>query len=248
MMNNRTSQNTTRARQSAPSGAQAAPSRPSAPRAAAAAPTARKSGAASQTARPRTGAQPAARPVPGQPPRRPAAAQVRRPGAKKAPAVDQARDRRLTIARVALTVALIVFAFVMLGRNNARDVDFSLIRAAMDPAAAAGGLSAYDENGFRDRFGIGPDGCEDWALYGSDSILTVDELLVAKVPDADARDELIEALQARRDGQLTTFRDYGTNQAYLLERAVLWQRGNYVFYGVSEQVDQWESEFLSVIR
>ena len=41
---------------------------------------------------------------------------------------------------------------------------------------------------------------------------------------------------------------YLIHQKDLLERAILWQRGSYVFYGVSENAKAWEELFLSRIR
>ena len=154
----------------------------------------------------------------------------------------------MSAVRLVLAAAMIAFALVMLRFYDARDVDFALLRPVTDAAAAGDGLKALDENGLRDRFGLDPAGCEGWALYGSDRVLTVDELLLVKAPDEDARDAFWEAAQARRDAQLALFRDYGTDQAALLERAILWQRGPYVFYAVSGEAEAWETDLLALIR
>ena len=174
---------------------------------------------------------------------------ARRPEAKGAPRRAPAKlDRRLTAVRAVAVILIALLGAVMLRRNDVRDVDAAAIRTCMDRAAAEAGLQRGDENDFRDRFGLDPDGCEAWALYGSDHIMTVDELLVVKAPDADVRAAIEEAARARRDRQLALFRDYGTDQADLLEDAVFMTRGSYVFYGVSRQAEAWEAEFLARIR
>ena len=158
------------------------------------------------------------------------------------------RDLGLTLTRFLLVLALVAFAAYMLHRGDVRDVDFDLIRPVLDRAAADDELMTLDENAFRKRFGLDPDGCEGWALYGSDYVMNVDELLVVKAPDEDVREAILEAARARRDEQFRLFRDYGTDQASRLESAILWQRGPYVFYGVSARVEDWDRDLLALIR
>jgi hypothetical protein len=104
-----------------------------------------------------------------------------------------------------------------------------------------------DENGFQERMDATPDGCADWLMYGSDDIMDVSEVMIAKAGEATL-DGLEAAVQRRLEAQLAVFRSYGVNQKDLLEGATLMRRGNYLFYAVGGHADQWEDAFLACIR
>ncbi len=147
----------------------------------------------------------------------------------------------------ALLAALAVYTVLMVGANSARDVDFSVIRSAIAAAPGITELKMLDENGFQERMDTAPAGCEDWLMAGSDEIMDVSELMIAKA-DESTLDGLETAAQRRLEAQLAVFRSYGVNQKDLLEGATLLRRGNYLFYAVGERADQWEDAFLACIR
>ena len=156
-------------------------------------------------------------------------------------------ERRYALVKWGLLVALVVYALLVVGMNAARNVDFSVIRSAMAAAPGVAGLKTMDENGFQERLDIAPDGCEGWLMVGSEDIMDVSELMIAK-GDAAALDGLESAVQRRLEAQLTVFRSYGVNQKDLLEGARVLRRGDYLFYAVGEQADRWEDAFLACIR
>lgn len=157
------------------------------------------------------------------------------------------KDHRYTAARLALVLALALFAVLALRRDRARDVDFTALSARMAAETSGQEIAAQDANGFQSRFGISPDGCGDWLYYASDAVMDVTELLVARGDDAEL-DRLQAAVEAHLDAQLEGFRNYGPEQVDLLEHAILWQRGGCLFFAVSEHADQWERVFLSCLR
>ena len=191
-------------------------------------------------ATPRGPARPAARP-PARPVPRRGAAPRRGGGSSAAP------ERRYALIKWALLAALLVYAVLVVGANSARDVDFSAIEAAMAGAQGISGLKALDENGFQERMGASPEGCEGWLMYGSDEIMDVSEVMIARGGET-ALDALEAAARRRLEAQLAVFRSYGVNQKDLLEAAKVLRRGDYLFYAVGEHADQWEDAFLACIR
>lgn len=193
-------------------------------------------------------------------PARTSAQSAARPGARPAPRPARRTpapggkgwladpDHRYSAIRWALLAALVVYTLLVVRSTTARDVDFNEIAAAMSAAPGIGELEAIDANGFQDRLGIAPEDCEGWLLYGSGDIMNVSELMVVKAAGEGARERFESACAARVEAQLNVFRSYGVDQKDLLEDAILWQRGSYVFYGVSENADAWEELFLSRIR
>ena len=158
-----------------------------------------------------------------------------------------ALERRYAILKWALLGALAVYTVLVVGANSARDVDFSVIRSAIAAAPGVADLKALDENGFQERMDATPAGCEGWLMAGSDDIMDVSEVMIAKADEATL-DDLEAAVQRRLEAQLAVFRSYGVNQKDLLEGATLMRRGNYLFYAVGEHADQWEDAFLACIR
>ena len=169
-----------------------------------------------------------------------------RPGATKGLAKRE-MDRRYALIRLGLVIAIVVYTLLVVHATAARDVPFQQIEAAMAAEPALNGLNRLDENALAERFGIDGDGLEGWLLYGGDTVMEVSELLIAKSPDAAALDRLEAAVRGRLDGQKEAFRNYGTNQIDLLEHAILWRRGSYLFYGVSASVDRLEARFVGCI-
>jgi hypothetical protein len=158
-----------------------------------------------------------------------------------------APGRRYAILKWALLAALAVYTVLVVGANSARDVDFSVIRSAIAAAPGVSDLNMLDENGFQERMGVAPTGCEGWLMAGSDDIMDVSEVMIAKAGEATL-DGLEAAVQRRLEAQLAVFRSYGVNQKDLLEGATLMRRGNYLFYAVGGHTDQWEDAFLACIR
>ena len=121
------------------------------------------------------------------------------------------------------------------------------LRSAIAAAPGVADLKALDENGFQERMDATPDGCADWLMYGSDDIMDVSELMIARGDEATL-DRLEDAVQGRLEAQLAVFRSYGVNQKDLLDGATVLRRGDYLFYAVGEAADRWADAFLACIR
>ena len=180
--------------------------------------------------------------------RRPVRTAPRRGAARRAPGRPTAApERRYALIKWALLAALVAYAVLVVGANSARDVDFAEIRRAMAASPGVANLNALDENGFQERMDATPEGCADWLMYGSDDIMDVSELMIARGDEATL-DRLEDAVQGRLEAQLAVFRSYGVNQKDLLEGATVLRRGDYLFYAVGEAADRWADAFLACIR
>ena len=156
-------------------------------------------------------------------------------------------ERRYALIKWALLAALLVYTVLVVGANAARDVDIEVVRQALAAAPGLSELKQIDENGLQERLDATAEGCEAWVMFGSDEIMNVSELLVARGDEA-ALDDLEAAVQGRLEAQLSVFRSYGTDQKALLEGATVRRRGRWLFYAVGNEADRWEDAFLSCIR
>ena len=159
----------------------------------------------------------------------------------------RAIGRALVSVTRALLALLLAYAVLVVRANSARDVAFDFIDARMAQAPGLSVLKRIDENAFQQRFDAIPEGCEGWLMYGSDEIMNVSELLIAKGGE-EALSRLEDAARARVERQLNVFRSYGTDQGELLEDAVIFTRGSYLFYAVGKDVQTWRDLFLACVR
>ena len=158
----------------------------------------------------------------------------------------QSRDHRLTVAALALTALLAVFTVWMLRSGTTKNVDFSVIRSTV--TQKAGDMRAGDANALKKTFDLDADAFEDWMLLTRDYIMDVTEVLIVKSADGAALDEVQDAVNARLSSQKESFRNYGTDQHFLLTNAAQWRGGSYLFYAVGESADLWQEAFLACVR
>jgi hypothetical protein len=145
----------------------------------------------------------------------------------------------------AVLVALLLFYLFLVLGDHGKDVDFSTVQAAMANTTAAQ-LTEQSERTAQSAF----DGVEDGEVmyYAADSMMDVSELFVVKSGENTDLDAVEEAVNTHVSERLEAFRNYGTNQADLLEHAIVEQKGDYLFFAVSEDADQWEEVFLSCMK
>jgi hypothetical protein len=170
-----------------------------------------------------------------------------RPAAK---ALDPAARRRILfgVAEVLLIAFLIAYVAWIFLKDTTRDVDMADITSAIVQQCDLGDLEEGDANTLKRYFSLDGSEYEGYLVYTADSVMNVDELLIVKVSDSSQLDDLSEVVNERLEEQLQNFDGYGTNQTELLQNAIVLERGDYFFYGVSENVEQWEEIFLSCIK
>ena len=149
--------------------------------------------------------------------------------------------------KLGLVVLLVIYLAAVLGRCS-RPLDFDALSEtlAADPTVSA--LTPQSARKFQSVFEVDGQAYDQVLYYAADSMMDVSELLIVHSSEEDSLEALQEAAQAHLDGRLEAFHNYGTNQSDLLEHAILLQRGEYLFFGVSEYAEQWEQEFLSAMK
>ena len=156
-------------------------------------------------------------------------------------------DRKtiLNIIEFLILAGLVVFIISVLSSGSSADVPVSQIRDHMLLQAGTEDMIPKDDAGTSSILGIIP---SDYMYYRTDEIMDVRELFIAKTGDADEMDSIESALMSHLDKQIDNFTGYGTNQLDLLEHAVYMKKGDYYFFAVGEQAEEWQSAFLSQVR
>lgn len=148
---------------------------------------------------------------------------------------------------ILLILFLILYTRALFDRNTSRDVSIDTISQKMENHGVTDGLVSGDANTLKQRFSLNTDMYSEAIVYTSESMMDVSELLIVKTENTTQLEELEDAIEQHLEEQKKKFDGYGTNQSSLLEHAVMIEKGDYFFYGVSDQIEQWEGVFLSCI-
>lgn len=79
--------------------------------------------------------------------------------------------------------------------------------------------------------------------YVSTSAMEVDELCVIQQMDPEKRLEIMQNLQEHIDRQLQSFQGYAPRQTALLEQALLFEKGDYVFLIIHREAPNMKENF-----
>ena len=162
--------------------------------------------------------------------------------------MQQRRPRNIFyILEILIMAALLVFMIIMLTAGKAKVVPIEEIRAQMEEIPSVKELQKKDMSDAAKTFGIDPALLEEGLYYSVDDIMNVNELLIVRIEDDEGRQKVIDAVEKYLAEKTASFDGYGTNQFGLLSAAVTTEKGTYFFFGVSEDVLEWETQFLKAI-
>ena len=109
-------------------------------------------------------------------------------------------------------------------------------------------LSEIKKNKTKKEFGIDFQDIDSFAYYASDSIMTVDELLIIKLKEGAKADSITEKIETRVKDKQVLFEGYAPEQSALLKNYVLSAKNGFVFYAVGEGATDALITFIEVIR
>lgn len=151
-------------------------------------------------------------------------------------------------AKLVLLALLCLFVFNIFAENTTKDVDIKSIETKMTADEGISALTRGDANTLRRTFSLDAAVYPDFMYYSADSLMDVSEVLVVKVSDEALMEDLENAVNDHLDTLKLKFDGYGTDQYGLLTHAVIEIRGPYFFFGVSDDNEKWEEEFLSCVK
>lgn len=163
------------------------------------------------------------------------------------------KQRRRTIGvfdilQYLIMAGLLAFMVLMLTAGNSKTVPVSEIQSKMESISSVSELTKKDMNDAAKTFSFDSSMVDEGIYYSVDDIMNVNELLILRVEDDEHRQEIKDSVSRYLEEKTAAFDGYGTNQFGLLNSAVLTEKGKYLFFGVSEDVLEWETEFLNSIR
>ncbi len=152
------------------------------------------------------------------------------------------------IIELLLLVFLVFYICMLFLENTTKDVSINTIQKVMEQNDTVANLVEGDANTLKRTFSLEAGTYDSALVYTSDSLMDVSELLIVKTEDAEQLTAIENAVTHHLEEQKQKFNGYGTDQYSLLEHAIITVKGNYLFYGISNQADRWEEAFLSCIK
>lgn len=151
------------------------------------------------------------------------------------------------IAKALFIVVLIIFLAAVYHSADANDINLGSLEQDLLKQTDLSSMKECSDRELKEFMGLDANKYEGVIYYKSKKALGVNELLIVKAKTRGAIDSVKDAVQKRIDDQTKAFEGYGPEQIKLLKSAVVYTRGNYLFYCVDDDTDQYEEVFKDAI-
>jgi hypothetical protein len=155
------------------------------------------------------------------------------------------RARVYAAAKWAVAVLAVVLIAVHSAGTKMSSTSFDDMKEAVMAAADTTNMLEADSQMIRRLYGIDPDEYDGVLLWYPKTNMKSEELLVVKLRDGGQMKALEQAISARKDTLLQSFRGYGAEQTAMLENSVTDLRGNYAFFCSADDPDRVHQAFLT---
>ncbi len=145
-------------------------------------------------------------------------------------------------------VFLAVFIFFMSGGNSYSNKTVDEVFEFLPQSEHFKELQKIDKNKIKEEFGIDFAGIDSFVYYASDSIMTVDELMIIKLKENVKADDITEKIEKRVKDKQILFEGYAPEQSALLKNYDLSYKDGFIFYCVSENSTDAMIYFLESLK
>ena len=139
------------------------------------------------------------------------------------------------VIEIICVVFLVCFIFAISADDNYSDKTVDEVVNAVSPEVNMDALTSFKKNKVKQEFGIDFVGVDSFAYYASDSIMTVDELLIIKLEEGVKADEIMEKIESRVKDKQILFEGYAPEQSALLKNYILIYQKGFIFYAVCDE-------------
>lgn len=155
--------------------------------------------------------------------------------------------RKLKI-RSGLSSILIIVIFMLTGCGVNNDKDLNSIVTEMSKNADISEMKKGDSKDLKRFLKLNSNELKDFVYYMPKSTMDVDEMLIVKVKDKSQITAIEDAIDSRVNKQIESFSGYGPEQVSLLQDYEVINKGDYIFYLVSKDVDNISNSFKESIK
>ena len=152
------------------------------------------------------------------------------------------------VIEIICVVFLVCFIFIISADDKYSDKTVKEVVEAVSAEVNMEVMTSHKKNKVKQEFGIDFAGVDSFAYYASDSIMTVDELLIIKLEEGVNADGIMEKIESRIKDKQILFEGYAPEQSALLKRYSLTYKDGFVFYAVGDESADAHSIFIKTIR
>ena len=152
------------------------------------------------------------------------------------------------VIEIICVVFLIVFIFAVSRDDAYSDKTVAEVANAVSAQVNTDELSSFKKNKVQQEFGIDFVGVDSFAYYASDSVMTVDELLIIKLEEGVKADGIMEKIESRVKDKQVLFEGYAPEQSALLKNYELTYKNGFIFYVVGDDSADALTTFIETIR
>lgn len=151
------------------------------------------------------------------------------------------------ITKIVLILILLIFMFSVYYSSNAKDIDLDSLESQLKMKTDISKMQKCSKRNLMQFMGLDYNEYEDFIYYKGKEALSVDELLIIKATNKDDIPEVHDAVDKRIENQIKTFEGYGPKQVILLNDAIVYKKGKYLFYCVGKNADSYQEVFKNAI-
>lgn len=133
-------------------------------------------------------------------------------------------------------------ALLMLFVSGSRK-PFEEVSAAVREALGTETLTEQSGQAFKRSYGLNSLDYDGVLYFTSASSISAEEVLLVRVKDDSQIQQVTDAIEEHTQNRLGDFEGYAPEQVKILEEARQSVRGNYIFFAVSENADQYMEAF-----
>ena len=152
------------------------------------------------------------------------------------------------VFEIICVVFLAVFIFLMSTGDSYSDKTVDEVFEFLPQSAEFKELQKIGKNKIKEDFGIDFAEVDSFVYYASDSIMTVDELMIIKIKENAKADGIIEKIEKRVKDKQILFEGYAPEQSALLKNYALSYTDGFIFYCVSENATDAMIYFLESLK
>ncbi|OOM82353.1 hypothetical protein CLPUN_02750 [Clostridium puniceum] len=147
------------------------------------------------------------------------------------------------IKKFSIAVFLVIFILGVIGCSSKSDISFKDISEKIEKTVDISNMRVEDKEKLKKLYDIDADKLEDFKFYRAESNIKADEILILKVEDKNAIEDINSKIKKRIEKQEGSFKDYLPKEYDLTKNNVLKTKGNFILFAVLKDADKVQASF-----
>ncbi|KGM96897.1 hypothetical protein Z968_05235 [Clostridium novyi A str. 4552] len=153
------------------------------------------------------------------------------------------KNLRKNLKKTVVVLFTLIFSTSVLlacSKDTKKDVSTKDIGEKISQSTDLSKMKQGDNSKLEKLYKIKPGEVEEFVLYTAPSNIKADEIAVIKVKGSSKIEDVKGKIEKRIKKQTASFKDYLPEEYALMEKHVLKEKGNYIIFVVSKDVDKIE--------